>query len=189
MRYALLIIIFAGLIAGCTEVQTLNLTPEYRNISYVPEKDISSAVERDVTEIVELEDGDDVPMTVEEETMAYVDPENLIKKLCPEQVLLGLRQCEALDNGDLNITIKNSGFRNITMVFYLYYENELMGQIYEESVFYEKDEKTYTIDFDTLEDSYGEITKIEATPVLLQGLEAWSCNNKKLPVIIKSGCR
>ncbi|MBU0535998.1 MAG: hypothetical protein KKE20_03470 [Nanoarchaeota archaeon] len=184
----MIILIF---LTSCTEVQTMNLTPEYENLDYVPDTNITQIVEQQTEEIIQAEPSEEkeTPLTIQDESLVYINPENIVKKMCPEQVLLGLRSCKIVKNGDINITIKNAGYTNLTMVFYLYYEDELMGYSYQDEPFYTKEEKTFTLDFDSLENQYGEITKIEATPVLLQGLEAMSCLNKKLPVIIKSGCR
>jgi hypothetical protein len=184
------LIILAVFLSACTNVQTMNLSlsREYvaeGNISYVSDKDQS------ITKMIEevTEEDKEAPLSVEDHAAIYVDPANLVKKLCPAQVLLGLRSCKSVDNGDINITIKNAGYRNITMIFYLYYEDEEMYHIYDDQPFIEKTEKTYTLDFDKIEQQYGEITKIEATPVLLEGMEALSCQNKKLPILVESGCR
>ncbi|HLC98953.1 MAG TPA: hypothetical protein VJC00_03035 [Candidatus Nanoarchaeia archaeon] len=196
MRRLLLVLLASVLLvilaSGCTEVQTMNLSTAYENItqeniSYVSDKD-SSVPEMisNITGPSEETDGE-APLAIEEPALIYIDPEKLVRKLCPEQVLLGLRKCRFAGN-DLNITIKNAGFRNITMIFYMLFENEEISYVYSDEPFITKEEKTYTIDFGTLEGKYGEIDKIEATPVLVEGLEAISCQNKKLPILVSSGC-
>lgn len=187
--YLFIMIALMTLIAlsGCTDVQQMNLSVSFENETQepgIPKTDENETSEI-TTNISEIET--EAPIIIDDYSEVYIDPENLVKKLCPEQVLLGLRKCKKA-NGDLNITIKNAGYRNITMIFYLLYQDDLVAQVYFNDPFVEKEEKTYTIDFDGLEQQYGEITKIQATPVLVEGLEAISCQNKKLPIIVSSGC-
>ena len=74
------------------------------------------------------------------------------------------------------------------MIFYLLYENERVGYVYFNDTFFAKEEKAYLLDFDSLEHELGEIQKIQATPVLVENRTATACANKKLPIIVSSGC-
>ncbi len=187
-------------VSGCTEIRTMNLTAEYANAT--AENATSGAgqpsggasnisedtgIASNTTLSEENLTGEDVPVVVDKGASVYVDPDNLVKNLCPEQVLLGLRGCRRVD-GSLNISIRNSGYRNVTMIFYLLYDSQEAGSVYFDETFYSKTEKTYTIDLESLEEEHGQIEKIQATPVLVQGMEAVSCQNKKLPIMVSSGC-
>jgi hypothetical protein len=184
------ILIFSS---SCTKKQTMDLTPSYKDISAPGE--LADAVEETVKDIQNgtedlnetKEQRQEMPMSIPEDAQIYVNPDNLVKKLCTEQVLLGLRSCKNAANGSLNITIKNAGFRNVTMIFYLFDQNSELGYYYSGEPLNAREEKTYTLDLEGLQNTYGHLYQIEATPVLVTGLEAASCLNKKLPVIV-SGC-
>ncbi|MCX6707714.1 MAG: hypothetical protein NT001_06270, partial [Candidatus Woesearchaeota archaeon] len=128
-----------------------------------------------------------MPMAIQEDANIYINPDALVKKSCTEKVLLGLRRCKNAANGRINITIKNAGLLNLTMIFYLQADTNELGYYYSGEPLNTQDEKTYTLDFDKLQATYGHIDQIQATPVLVQGLEADACINKKLPIIV-SGC-
>ena len=106
--------------------------------------------------------------------------------LCTEKVLLALRSCRRQDS-NLNISIKNNGFKNVTMAFYFFWGDEMTGQLHDDYLFKEKEDKSYLLPFDDLEKQYGEIEKIYATPILDENGTVTSCSNKRLPVLIK-GC-
>lgn len=175
-------------ISSCTNIDTINLNSTYENVT--PNETLSGGKEAapEITEGAVEANETETPVAVNEPAAVYVDPTNLVKKLCPEEVLLGLRKCKRLDDGNLNITIKNAGYENITIIFYLLYNDKELTYVYFNDPFMSKEEKTYTIDIDTIENQYGEIEKIMATPVLVKGLEALSCQNKKLPIIVSTGC-
>ena len=137
--------VIAVLVQGCTEVENMNLTAEYTNetgdnITGVHDDGNAGHISSDdesgragdagpADESSGEEGGDDTPLVVDKGAAVYVNPDNLVRKLCPEQVLLGLRDCKKAD-GSLNVSIKNSGFKNITMVFYFLYDNKEVAQMY-----------------------------------------------------------
>lgn len=115
-------------------------------------------------------------------------PEEVKEGMCTEKVLLAIRKCRWRENAsNLGITIKNNGFRNVTIAFYLFDDQGQVGSIFNDTLFIEKDEWTFTLPFAELEEQYGEIVKIHATPILTEDNESISCSNKKLPVLV-SGC-
>lgn len=197
-KFALLLAISAVgillLASGCTKKQTMNLSPSYTDVSG-PESSIAKQVEEAVKDIENgTEEGngtkaqrEEMPMAIPEDANIYVNPDALVKKLCMIADM-GMRRCKNTKDGDLNITIKNPGSENLTMIFYLLTDGgSELGYYYSGEPLNAREEKTYTLDFDTLEKTYGPIHQIQATPVLVQGLEADACINKKLPVIV-SGC-
>lgn len=116
-------------------------------------------------------------------------PQEVKEGLCTEKVLLALRKCQwDEDNANnLRIMVKNNGFKNLTMAFYLYGGEGQVGSIFNDSLFSQKEEWTYTLPLKDLEEVHGEIEKIHVTPLLTEGSETISCSNKKLPVLVR-GC-
>ena len=204
-RFAFLLAIsIAGILllaSGCAEKQTIDLTPSYTDVSS-PESGIAKQVEEAVSDIgggAEAAGGneslsanetkaqrEEMPLSIPEDANIYVNPDALVKKLCTIADM-GMRRCRNTKDGDLNITIKNPGSDNLTMIFYLLTDSSELGYYYSGEPLNAREEKTYTLDFDKLKETYGPISQIQATPVLVVGLEADACINKKLPIIV-SGC-
>ena len=111
---------------------------------------------------------------------------NITKAMCPEQVLIGLRDCTRF-NGFLNISVKNQ-LSNVSMVFYYIYDKLLLSEEHSSEVVASKETRSYIINLDSVEAQYGEVRKIEITPVYSSDGKMTACTNKKLPVIVKQSC-
>ncbi|MCX8147099.1 MAG: hypothetical protein N3D84_01380 [Candidatus Woesearchaeota archaeon] len=180
-----LVILMVFFISSCTKMETMELTITEEKII----EDISSITQSNEKETANKSAATpEIPMVITEQPKIVVDPGAIKEGLCTEKVLLGLRSCEKLGDGDLNITIKNSGYKNVTMIFYLLLNDKKAGYVYYDENFATKTEKTYNINLRELEEQYGRIDKIQATPILIEGLSATACANKKLPIIV-SGCK
>jgi hypothetical protein len=175
MKWGLVVILLAIVfIAGCTE-EVVVVTPVEKPVE-VPEE----VIEQPEEEIEEPEEEIEEP---EEEQPEYLED------LCPEQVLLGFKKCSELEDGSFNVEIRNVAYADlISVAFYIYYEDEKVGEVEVKEEFIAGTEKSYPIDFPALEEEYGHIDKIEATPVIMDGNTVLRCANKKLSFPISS-CR
>ncbi|MFO8016321.1 MAG: hypothetical protein R6U32_04400 [Candidatus Woesearchaeota archaeon] len=123
-----------------------------------------------------------------EKSIPVADDREIIEGLCTEKVLLAIRGCRwSSDSDNLEISIKNNGFRNVTMAFYFYADGRQVGSMFSENIFTPKEEKTYNLPMKDLQEQYGSIKKIHATPILDEGGKITSCSNKKLPILVQ-GC-
>ena len=191
-------------IAGCngTEVVPLNFSSEETvdSDAFVPgPKDNGSGDISDAGETAdsgEISDdrmnlanltGAEIPPTEETPGVIIEGNGELKQELCPEQVLLAIKSCEKL-NGYLNITLKNQ-LSNVSMIFYYLYDNLIVSEEHSDEIVPSKEVRSYLINFKEVEDQYGEVGKIEATPIYTKADGSMiACSNKKLPVIVKYSC-
>lgn len=163
-------LLLTAVIAGCTETDVVEL-------------DVSSNMTMDDKVTPSPRN-----LTPEEDPMQELSSD-VIEGMCSEKVLMALRSCKwsKSANNTLDITIKNNGYKNVTMAFYLYWNGDLLGNVFNSTLFPEKQEWIYSLDLGRLEDKFGEIEKVHATPILTEEGVPISCSNKKLPVLVE-GC-
>lgn len=164
-------ILLIMMLSGCAKTEKLNL-------------DVTSKEVIGTTKVIPPERNN----TLEEEKAAQLStrlPENVEEGYCTERVLIAKKSCE-LSDGNLTITLRNNGFENVTIVFYLFNETDLADNFYNDSLFLEKEDRIYTLPIKEFDDKYGKIEKVYTSPVLVDGNNPVSCTNKKLPILVSS---
>lgn len=189
---ALVGIVFLILLLGCTGISVVDLNDSNEEVvdsdEYNPEDLV--VVEPDTSDndsLVLDRDEDEIPPI--EEMPGVIEEGNgqLKQELCPEQVLLAIKGCERY-NGFLNITLKNQ-LANVSMIFYYLYDDITLSEEHSNEIIPSKEVRSYIINIKEAEAQYGEVKKIEATPVYTKEDGTMiACANKKLPVIVKASC-
>lgn len=107
---------------------------------------------------------------------------------CQPQVLLAKVDCRwsHINESNLDITIQNNGYSNVTMAFYFYDDEGKIGAVLNDTLFVSKARWVFTLPFAELSQKYGNIKNIHAAPAIDKDGVISVCSNKKLPILVES---